>query len=38
MGLQNNGEPWGCYSQTYQEDALLKMGLPLKSNQTRENY
>jgi amidase len=38
-GVQNNGEPWDLFiARPYQEDALLKWVLPLKSKQTLENY
>jgi amidase len=38
MGYKTTGEPWGLtfIARPYQEDALLKWVLPLKSNQTRK--
>jgi amidase len=38
MGLQSNREPWGLtfIARPYQEDALLKWVLPLKSNQNQK--
>jgi hypothetical protein len=39
-GLQKTGEPWGLtfIARPYQEDTLLKMGLPLNKQQKLENY
>jgi Asp-tRNA(Asn)/Glu-tRNA(Gln) amidotransferase A subunit family amidase len=38
MGYKATGEPWGLtfIARPYQEDALLKWVLPLKSNQNQK--